>query len=115
MLSNVLLLAFVALGIQTTDSLCVTRILADPIFITTTTTTPLVVITSYHPCPRSMKNYLNVAYNIAFRCDGGSENNQCSDSAMCNTDGDTTHACCQQENGCKACVGNEEKIILYII
>ena len=99
MLSKVLILFIAALAFQTIDSVCVT----EP----TTTAAPVEII-PYHICRRSMNNWLLQNYSIALKCEGGVSNNKCSGSnAACNPDGGSAFACCQQDNGCKKCVGNK--------
>ena len=54
----------------------------------------------YHPCPRSMNNWLLQAYKVVLKCVGGPSNNKCKGSSC-----GAGLVCCQDTNGCNQCVG----------
>jgi hypothetical protein len=98
-----MILVVTALTIQTIQSVCIDQT------TTTTTTTTAPPVYMYHPCPRSMNNWLLKNHSIVLRCAGGPSNNLCSNNLACNSDGSTANVCCQQSDGCNACVGNKTK------
>ena len=95
------------LAIQRIDSVCVEKSTTTiPTTTTTTTTAAPQPIALYHPCTRSMNNWLLQNASLILRCSGGSKNNKCQTNKDCSG---SESICCQQNTGCNLCVGNKAK------
>ena len=103
MLFKLMVIFIATLAIQRIDSVCVEKSTTTiPTTTTTTTTAAPQPIALYHPCTRSMNNWLLQTYNISLRCAKGYSGSLCRKNLDCLSSAST---CCQQEDGCNKCVG----------